>query len=586
MEIDSYVIPDAVRFMCRRLIENSQPSVNTLRVNPLNSTTTKGGGLMIVRLPLGMVDLNTFAWTFQPVVSPGADTATGAFVDGILPSAERLIQRLEVVLNGMSISNFPNYGLLAGVLHDQMDTSARKLSRGILQNDVDAAPISSSSMTPITIGNWTASTSGTALTVVGYSPVKLDSGLVGSTAYRAPPAAFFGFSNDSVALTAAPTFTYDNQYATFTLPTSGNTPATGCAQVTLTYTLASGTWTGTAAASAPFTFFTNPDNSAPSVNFYAPNQGTQTVSDWLVFFNSQSPRIVNTSAIAEIEVRITLQNNDVLGLYPVAQTTTTYSKATAYNKISSQPTYQLENQFFSISTISFNTGFADDILAMELGEGHIVEMPFHNAVSIQQVQSSGTSSTRFSVNSTSLDKVIGVNRMPNYGSPQMRSVLIPAGYSRTTNDTFGLVYRPANFATYCGNPSLFSFGVPRGSGAGTFNEFFYTVNNQIVPNYRIQPLEAYHYSQMAFGIQNDLSAGACFGSLPIYLNCGYAMAINLALLDHEGDAGDVFGIDSRGASAVFYLQQSQGNTGDETSVFSLFTSVLRVAGNQQISVVL
>lgn len=578
----AYQVPKEMRFMCSKLLENSQPSVNVLRLNTLNQDTVRSGGLLIVRLPLGMVDLSSFTWNFSPVVKQGTQTGSGGApgVDGILPTSEQLIQRLEISLNGMSICSAPNYSTLARAMTDIKCDLSDKVGRSVSQNDRDYAPIISTGDGAVySIGNYDPPTiSGGVMTVRCYSPV-----VVKPEAFvvRAPPTSFFGWASSTplVTVTAQPIAILP----TNTTPTALSQAVGYGSVINLIYSIGNGGWVqvGSTPPKFPFSIIMGTSQASPC---YAPNVGQQSVSDWLVFFGKSSPSLVNTSAIAEIEVRITLQNDTILGLYPVLQDSTSYTSV-APNDYNSFPSYTLENNYFTIRSLSFDTGAFDDLLSMVLQDSP-VELAFENFVSIQQVQSGGASSTRFSVNSTCLDKVIGVNRYPNASLPQLRSFLIPSGFGNTSRDTMGMTYRPAPWCSYVGGgASLLNCGVPFNSSAQLENEYQYLINNQLVPAVRITPGINYEITRDVFGYRNKEQNA---GTLAVYKNSQYVMPINIAVpvCESDDDEGEMYGTDTRGQASQFYLSQTIGDAGAETSIFSLFKSKLVISGGQQVSLVL
>ena len=142
----SLVLPQNLRFYLHRLADNAQPSTNILRVNALNSTSAGSGGLIIVRLPMALVDLNSFAMHFETVVSDGKISAPVAGYDpgfhGILPKGiEGLISRLEVSVNGLGLLNLQQYNLLFNMLKESHLHLDKTLSRTQLQNEKDMVQI-------------------------------------------------------------------------------------------------------------------------------------------------------------------------------------------------------------------------------------------------------------------------------------------------------------------------------------------------------------------------------------------------------------------------------------------------------------
>ena len=269
--------------------------------------------------------------------------------------------------------------------------------------------------------------------------------------------------------------------------------------------------------------------------------------------------------LGEVEIRLTLAGQEVLSVPPDLSLTT-------------RPDYSLSNIFFTIRTCSFDNNFYDDILSEKLSSGGEIEIPYSNYYNINQVQSAGSSSTRFSVNTQCLNKIVSVNRPSYYNSTAGAMVHVPCGYGIRSDGGYGIVNKGAFFQTTSGIEPFTSSAV---SGV---NQWQYQVNNAFIPNVKIDPSFAFYNHLEAWNLHNSWSDAVISGLSTIFLNANYQMAIALDFMD-SSIPRLCSGIDTRGAVSVAYLLQDDNNAGDRTDIFTCFTSVLKVGANQQIQVI-
>jgi hypothetical protein len=631
----SLVVPQNLRFYLHRLADNAQPSTNILRVNALNSTSANSGGLIIVRLPMALVDLNSFACHFETNVTDGSVSAAAGsptnpgdrILRGILPKGiESLISRLEVSVNGLGLLNLQQYNLLFSLLKESHQQFDKSLARTQLQNEKDMVPLyapsaappvsapsgytagsgtitSSTEIVPIHVSNWYVS-SGFGTTTVRITcetttsePIPCTSGGVYELQY-VPTATFFGLTATAgTVLQATPNIVSVNPISVAYPITKGGYPATYVNQVVLEYkTAANAMSAGSTSATAPgaigatqanpcttaFTMYATvaQSNGAIQPRLIPNNNNFHTISDWLAFFQAE-PSWVQTQMLGEVEVRITLAQNDVLGL---SHPQVPYDSTTQFLgwTVTSLPDFSLQNIFFSIRTCSFDNNFVDDMLHHKLSSGGEIEIPYPNYFNINQVQSAGSSQTRFSVNTQSLDKVVSCNRVANFNQFYNNLCNVPVGMGAQSQDRVGMVHKNPYFCTTASNPSGTSYGT--GRGADSFNFWQYQINNAFIPNYKISPVNNFFFNQEMYDLHNEWCSGQNSTTPTVYLNSGYQMGVALDFMDSEIPRL-VSGVDTRGAVSVAYLNQDANNQGDRTDIFTCFTSILRVGANQQIQVV-
>ena len=385
---------------------------------------------------------------------------------------------MEVSVNGLGLLNLQQYNLLYSVLKDSHQDLNKSMMRRVLQNECDTTPIlvPATPSTGCSVGSGqavfcsgvtAASSSGATNAVVsavcGALYPNLAVGASGEDAGNLPwnLLGFTFTTMTSVTVTSVTTVpayvqTVNNQQINGPLVTKVTFTGVGTG---ISYT-APTTWPSTDPQYSFSAFVQNPTTvgvtvtavtvptTASSVNqafststpyvgtapYYLPNQNNfHCISDWLSFFKAQ-PNWIQSQMLGEIEVRLTLADNSILCYPPDASLTT-------------RGDYTLNNIYFTIRTCSFDNNMYDDILSEKLASGGEIEIPYPNMYNINQVQSAGASSTRFSVNTQCLNKVIGVNR-PSYYNTTLGSMKhIPCGYGVKADGTVGLVHKGAYFQT-------------------------------------------------------------------------------------------------------------------------------------------
>jgi hypothetical protein len=576
----------------------------------MNSTTATSGGLITVRLPMSLIDLNSFAMFF------GTNTTNGTSFSGVaqacLPKGiEGIISRMEVSVNGLGLLNLQQYNLLYSVLKDSHQNLDKSLMRRVLQNEIDQTPIlvpatpsggcSVGSGQSIFVSSVSASSSSGATDAVvtgicGALYTGIGVGSSGQDAGNVPwnQLGFTFTTMTSVAVTAVVTVpayvqTINNQQVlgplvtkitltgigtgiAYTAPTtypstdpaySFNVFVNGPTMVGVTPTIVNVPTTASSVNSANST-------SSPFVGtapYYLWNQNQfHCISDWLSFFKAQ-PNWIQSQMLGEVEIRLTLADNTIL-TYPPDATLVTRGD------------YQLNNIYFTIRTCSFDNNMYDDILSEKLAGGGEIEIPYPNIYNINQVQSAGASSTRFSVNTQCLNKVIGINRPSYFNTPLGAMKQIPCGYGVRADNNVGMVHKGAFFQTYTGG-GVCPF---TNSLLSQPNLWQYQVNNSFIPNVKIDPSFDYYNHLEAWNMHNDWSSSTISGNPALFLNSCYQSTIALDFMDSTIPRL-VSGVDTRGAVSVAYFLQDNNNNSDRTDIFTLFTSILKVGANQQIQVI-
>ena len=94
---ESLIMPQNLRFYLHRLADDAQPSTNILKINAMNSTTASSGGLVTVRLPMSLIDLNSFAMFFSTSTTNG--TSFSGVAQTILPKGIESVISRQLMVN-------------------------------------------------------------------------------------------------------------------------------------------------------------------------------------------------------------------------------------------------------------------------------------------------------------------------------------------------------------------------------------------------------------------------------------------------------------------------------------------------------
>ena len=139
-------------------------------------------------------------------------------------------------------------------------------------------------------------------------------------------------------------------------------------------------------------------------------------SNWLGVLGGGFMRFLDTNLLPDVEIRITLNNPNVLTVdNPLTYTTGTPATSTISF---TNPQYMLQNVYLAMETISFGDDSYRRMLDARLASGDPIIVPFTNWASFETSSGSGArnSNTQFTVATQSLDAVYGTARLTNYDS--------------------------------------------------------------------------------------------------------------------------------------------------------------------------
>jgi len=266
------------------------------------------------------------------------------------------------------------------------------------------------------------------------------------------------------------------------------------------------------------------------------------VSNWAGFLGSVQPRVLDTALTGSIRVDITFSGEGIMCVKNHSDNTGSISIDTAHATVD---VLGINDDAYYKSTQSF------------LQAGNTLELPFQTWISTLNSVSSTSQTTRFSVNTGSLDMVLAC---------------FPENY---TVNTVGLA-----------NDTMHQANTLKMTSGGDVDTYQFSVNNITYPAYAPGASEAFPLLMSAFRVNNDL-LGGCDPNITtdaIYKSdsfiCGYKF---------NAEGVDISGISTLGSSAqiAFQTVATSGSSKDPGYCFlaALCSSVLRISAGQSISVI-
>ena len=318
------------------------------------------------------------------------------------------------------------------------------------------------------------------------------------------------------------------------------------------------------------------------------------LNNFMSFVGQSEPSYLDTSLMPQIQMRIYLAGPEVLGASPVLSgadptgaTTGKPGEALTDNQANtliSKGGFELSNLFFTVENIVFADALYDRALESRIAEVGFLEVPFANYFTFFQGNNSQDQSTRFSLSSQSINKLIAVQRPENYRSK-------PRGIVKMEN-CCGPAFQPHYFNFQSGRLASWQFNV----------------NNLYIPNYRAGPLTAYNLHQICKADNYDSTRGDGVFSRTQWFNNMWAAVVRLNMPMAGMDSRNLSGLDSRGlASQMYYQTVSESDTNsagyddlepinptyaktaaengkEEVTIIACCTSTLMIGPGRQISV--
>ena len=296
------------------------------------------------------------------------------------------------------------------------------------------------------------------------------------------------------------------------------------------------------------------------------------VDNWLGFLGECEPRVLDTSLVGDIVVTIYLeQPNLCLTVSDDIATAGDFATCAAGN---ANPTYTLNSVYSTIRCYSMANGVYDNMIAEQMSQNGSLEVGFKQYFSFRDTN---TGSTRYTVATQSLDRVIVAHHNNASPSGTTRAPVLAQGYngigaqdSDRTLD-FGKV-------KYLHPYSVFSEPT---AAAGTVCQFEHQLNGAKFPQYRATKedmLQIARLSSKLEGIKHNERMG-----LQQYVTNHFVTAIKLTL--DAPNARYIQGLDTRSVSLNGYYNILNMNGSKVVTLFCECTSSLLISAGRQIAIV-
>jgi hypothetical protein len=295
------------------------------------------------------------------------------------------------------------------------------------------------------------------------------------------------------------------------------------------------------------------------------------IQNWLGFIGSAKPEILDTSILGNVRIRITLASPQILVM--------------ANN--CTNPSYQLDDMYFSVDTIDLSDGVFHALHAQHLQNGGTYEIPFKNYLSYSS-SGSLSQSTKFSLSSQSLNRV-WATFVP--GSNYILGGQATSHYIDTNSET-------SPYFTRIGNGGIIRYGTSVNNTSVTYklDNWQFNVNNVYFPNWRPSAEEAFPLLLNSMNVSQDV-LGGCTPGLNSLDRWNDSFWVASQEFEHGSD-DYISGIDTRGSTAQCFFETSgsvtpgaksgdgHGPGGNLTClVFCETTSVLRVGAGKMLELI-
>ncbi len=291
------------------------------------------------------------------------------------------------------------------------------------------------------------------------------------------------------------------------------------------------------------------------------------LNNFLGLIGQSSPDYLSTDLIPSMQLRLYLAGPEVLGCIQKSKGPGVAIDANAKTTFQANATFELDDLYFTVETISFADGMLDAAIDRRIMEEGFIEMPFCNYYTFFQNNQEFAGSTRFSLSSQSIDALYAVQRPSAYASTP--------GLTRIDNNV-GTEYQPNYFNFQSGKLASAQFNV----------------NNMFVPNYRSDALDAFNLMTIAKSDNYDSSSGCRASAVENWYNNFWQFVVRLNMPMSGMDSRNISGVDSRGLASQMYFQVTGGSGNDlqneltdtEVTIIAECTSTLKIGPGRQIQV--
>jgi len=311
------------------------------------------------------------------------------------------------------------------------------------------------------------------------------------------------------------------------------------------------------------------------------------VDYWEGFLGTAEPRLLDTSLLGAVQIRITMSPNTVLtnSKGSEATGTTTFADNTAVSTIigpaAGTAEYEVKNVFSTIECVSLADETYDSMLADMMSERGFLPIPFKNYYAFQQAH---TGSSKFQVSTQSLDRIWSAYRP---------SATVTGTASIPTLRAHSALSAPLPVAGYVVNPMRIKHGATKEkyvapsfvfSTLGASTTYQLQINNAFIPQAPLVGAELASYTASNLPPHEYLPDDLTMAE---YLLTSNVACTRLNMINSE-DNRIVSGLDTRNSNVMCSLNstgtQFAGSSFDSI-IFLECTSEMRVSSGRQVVVV-
>lgn len=328
----------------------------------------------------------------------------------------------------------------------------------------------------------------------------------------------------------------------------------------------------------------------------AGGQAQFAVNDWLGFFGTCQPPIQDVGLLPDLVLSIYFAGNEVLGS-ALGNTITGVGSTDLTDAAPATAAFKVYNLHLLVESIGLASSVYDELIASEISAKGFVSVPFKNMFSFSDTH---TGSTRFSVQTQSLDRVWVATRATGYDTAQQISgvkgfkgaggfVAGTSGGSPTVAvglpgyDAGGSAYYGTNAERYINSYFNFSEVACRASGS-VAPTFQLQLNGSYIPTFKATVEEMWQISQSSKPYVSHMAGVPQVMSLDQYRNNYFGFCVRLNLPGDESRT--ISGLDTRSVALNGYINSTGLASTTNMIVFAECSSVLRIGAGRQMNVII
>ena len=324
----------------------------------------------------------------------------------------------------------------------------------------------------------------------------------------------------------------------------------------------------------------------------AGGQAQFSVNNWLSFPSTCQPPILDVGLLPDLILSIYFAGNEVLGS-GAGVTIEGSGSGDMTDAGTATAAFKVYNLHLLVESIGLASSVYDELIASEISAKGFVSVPFKNYFSFSDTH---TGSTRFSVQTQSLDRVWVATRATAYDTSQRIAKV--AGYKAggafvaatstgsptvavglPSYDAGGSAYYGTNSERYL--PAFFSF--LDNINPGTVSSYQLQLNGSYIPTFKASVEQMWQISKNSKPYVNKMNGVPQVISLDMYRKNFYGFCVRLCLPGDESRT--ISGLDTRSVALNGYINSTNLKTDTNMMVFAECTSTLRIGAARQMNVI-